>query len=121
MALTLLVMLTTTHLEDLDLVVAAVGNHGALDGGASKEGGADLYRLAFAYHQDLVKGNFCANVCRYLFYFKFLAGGNTILFATGFYDRVHGLDSENNTKGATKNRALYGNSLTSQSLVEGVW
>ena len=54
-----------------DFVVAAVGNHGAFDGGASKEGSADLYRLAFAYHEDLVKGNFCANVCRYLFYFKF--------------------------------------------------
>ncbi len=66
----------------------------ALDGGASKEGGADLYRLAFAYHEDLVKGNFCANVCRYLFYFKFLTSANAILLATGFYDRIHGLDSE---------------------------
>jgi hypothetical protein len=94
MALMLLVMLATAHLEDLDLVVAAVGNHGALDGGASNEGGADLHRLAFAYHQDLVKSDFCANFCRYLFYFEFLAGANAILLATGFYDRIHGLDSE---------------------------
>ena len=107
MALTLLLVQATAHLEDLDLVVTAVGNHGALDSGASKEGGADLHGLAFAYHEDLVESDLCANVCRYLFYFEFLASGNAILLAAGFYDRIHGLDSENKPRGATKNRALY--------------
>jgi hypothetical protein len=45
--------------------------------------------LAFAYHEDLIEGDFCANVCRYLFYSKFLTSGNTILLPAGFYDRVH--------------------------------
>jgi hypothetical protein len=37
----------------------------------------------------LIDGEFGTNVCRYLFYFKFFASDNFILFATGFYDRVH--------------------------------
>jgi hypothetical protein len=40
--------------------------------------------------EHLVYGDFGANVCRYLFYFEFFAGNNLVLFATGFYDRVHG-------------------------------
>ena len=40
-------------------------------------------------HQDLIEDNLSANVCRYLFYFDFFAGGNSILLAAGFYDRVH--------------------------------
>ncbi|AMO97354.1 hypothetical protein CFter6_4773 [Collimonas fungivorans] len=37
----------------------------------------------------MINSEFGANVCRYLFYFEFFAGNNLILFATGFYDRVH--------------------------------
>ena len=58
--------------------------------------GAPIFTdFAIAYHQYLVESDFAANVCRYLFYFKFFASGNAILLATGFYDRIHGLDSEN--------------------------
>ena len=37
----------------------------------------------------MIQDNLSANVCRYLFYFDFLAGGNSVLLAAGFYDRVH--------------------------------
>jgi len=37
----------------------------------------------------LIQDNLSANVCRYLFYFDFFAGGNSVLLAAGFYDRVH--------------------------------
>ncbi len=85
----LLVMLATTHLEDLDLVVTALRKHSCLDCSSSDERRADFHGFAFADHENLVKGNFCANLCRYLFYLKFFASSNTILLATGFYDRVH--------------------------------
>jgi octaprenyl-diphosphate synthase len=39
----------------------------------------------------LVKSDFAADFRWYLFYFQFFACSNFILFATGFYDRVHGL------------------------------
>jgi hypothetical protein len=89
MPLVLLVVLAPAHLENLDLVVPAVGNHGALHRRPGNQGGADLHVLAFAYHEDLIERDFCANFCRYLFYFEFLAGANAILLAAGFYDRVH--------------------------------
>jgi choline kinase len=50
-----------------------------------------------------------------------LASGNAILLAAGFYDRIHGLDSENKPKGTTKNRALYGKESRSQRLFNGLW
>jgi hypothetical protein len=45
--------------------------------------------FAFADHQHLIEDHFRAHVRRYLFYFEFFAGGNLILLAAGFYDRVH--------------------------------
>ena len=36
----------------------------------------------------LIENHICAHIRRYLFYFEFLAGGNLVLLATGFYDRV---------------------------------
>ena len=90
MALMLLIVLATTHLEDLDLVVTALRKNGRAHRGARNERRADLKRLAFADGQHLVERNFLPNVSRYLFDFQFLAGANAILFAAGFYDRVHG-------------------------------
>jgi hypothetical protein len=99
-------MLATTHLEDADLVVTALRKHSALTCSAGDERRADLHGLAFADHENLVKGDFCANFCRYLFYFQFFASDNAILLATGFYDRVHvGLQKRKKVK--AKNRALY--------------
>ena len=40
--------------------------------------------------QYLIENDLAANVCRYLFYLEFFAGGNAILLASGFYDRIHG-------------------------------
>ena len=91
MALTLLVVLATTHLEDLDLVVTALCKNGGFDRGAFNERRADFQRFAFADGQDLVERDFLPNVSRYLFDFQLLASANTILFAAGFYDRVHGI------------------------------
>ena len=85
----LLVMLATTHLENLDFVVTALRKHSCLDCCTGNERRTDFHGFAFAQHENLVKGNFCANFCRYLFYFQFFASGNAILLATGFYDRVH--------------------------------
>ncbi len=82
-------MLTTAHLENLDLVVAAVGQHGGLNGSTLNQRGANFHGLAFAYHEDLVEGDLRANFCRYLFYFKFFASDDAILLAAGFYDRIH--------------------------------
>jgi hypothetical protein len=50
-----------------------------------------LDAVARAYCEHLIDGDFGTNVCRYLFYFKFFASDNFVLFATGFYDRVHDL------------------------------
>ncbi|MEI2699537.1 MAG: hypothetical protein V9E94_14820 [Microthrixaceae bacterium] len=50
----------------------------------------DADALALPDHQHLVENNFCAHVRRYLFYLEFFAGGNLVLLAAGFYDRVHG-------------------------------
>ncbi len=98
MTLVLLVVLAAAHLEDLDLLVATLGQNRGLDTCTSNQRRADFHGIAFANHQDLVERDFSANVCRYLFYFDFFASGNTILLATGFYDRVH-LDSNYKERG----------------------
>ena len=61
-----------------------------------------------------------SNFCRYLFYVEFLASGNAILLTTGFYDRIHELDSELITKGTAKDCALYGKKPISQRLFNGL-
>ena len=45
--------------------------------------------FAFADHEHLIEDYFRAHVRRYLFYLEFFAGGNLVLLAAGFYDRVH--------------------------------
>src|SRR5574338_424371 len=104
MPLVLLVVLASAHLENLDLVVTAVRNHGRLDGSPCHHRRADLHGLAFTDHEDLVDGDFGTHVGRYLFYLDLFASGNAILLATGFYHRVHGVAP---VDGFAKNRALY--------------
>ncbi len=53
------------------------------------QGRADLQVCAVADCENLINHDFLANVRSNLFYFNFFASDNTILFATGFYDRVH--------------------------------
>ncbi|SPC11355.1 membrane hypothetical protein [Cupriavidus taiwanensis] len=89
MALTLLVVLATAHLEDLHLVVTTLGDNGSLDGSPAHQRRTKLDLVAGAHCEHLVERDFCANVCRYLFYFQFFASSNLVLLAAGFYDRVH--------------------------------
>src|SRR5450631_531794 len=89
MALRLLIVLAAAHLEDLQLHAAPVGDDGGGDCRSGHQGIADLHGVAVRDHQDLIEDNLSANVCRYLFYFDFFAGGNAVLLAAGFYDRVH--------------------------------
>src|SRR3569832_296604 len=85
----LLVVLAATHLEDLHHRTTTMGKNRAGDRRSGHEGSTELEGVAIRDHQDLIEDNLSANVCRYLFYFDFFAGGNAILLAAGFYDRVH--------------------------------
>ena len=91
MALVLLVVLTTTHLENLHLIVTTVCHNSNQNRCTFDQWRTKLDGVARAYCEDLIDGEFGTNVCRYLFYFKFFASDNFVLFATGFYDRVHDL------------------------------
>jgi hypothetical protein len=91
MALTLLVVLTTTHLEDTHFVVATLRNNSHANRSTFHQRSTKLDALALAYCENLIDSEFGTNVCRYLFDFEFFASDNFILLATGFYDRVHDL------------------------------
>ena len=89
MALTFLIMLATAHLEDVHLVVQTMSQHCDCDCRAGHQGCANLQFSAVSDSQNLVDHNLLAYIRSNLFYFNFFASSNTILFATGFYDRVH--------------------------------
>jgi len=93
MTLMLLVVLTTTHLEDADLVATTMSNHGCLDSCASYQRRAYGNLLTVSNHQHFFKYDLAVDVCRYLFYFKFFANGNFVLFTASFYDRIHSYSS----------------------------
>jgi hypothetical protein len=65
-------------------------HHGGRDRRAGHQGSAHLELGAVSDGQNLVDHDILAYVRSNLFYFDLLAGGNAILLATGFYDRVHG-------------------------------
>jgi len=87
--LALLIVLASTHLEDVHFVVSAMGQHRDRYRCAGNQGSADLDLGAVADSQNLVKHDLLAHIRSNLFYFNFFASSNTILFAAGFYDRVH--------------------------------
>src|SRR5574344_1109714 len=89
MALVLDVVLATAQFKNAHFVVLALGNHGCLHACTGHQGGADLQFRAVADCQNLIQHDFLAYVRSNLFYLDFFASSNTILFATGFYDRVH--------------------------------
>src|SRR5690625_1040363 len=89
MALRAPITFAPAHLEHLDFVVTAVRKNSCFDRSTVDEGSANFKLFALADRKYLVKRDFLPNVSRYLFYFQFLASSNTILFAAGFYDRVH--------------------------------
>src|SRR3990167_1412894 len=87
--LALLVVLATTHLEDVNLVVPTMCQNRDCDRCAGNQGSANLDLAAVADCQNLIKHDLLTHIRSNLFYFNFFASSNTILFATGFYDRVH--------------------------------
>ena len=89
MPLVLLVVLAPAHLEDLHLLAAPVRHDRGLDRRAGDDRLTQTDAFAFADHQHLIEDHFRAHVRRYLFDFEFFAGGNLVLLAAGFYDRVH--------------------------------
>src|SRR5574343_702618 len=89
MALTLLVVLTATHLENAHLVVTTLAQNRGRNARTCHQRRTDLNGFAFADHENLVDGDLGANFCRYLFSFDFFTCDNAILLAAGFYDRVH--------------------------------
>ena len=89
MTLPLLVVLTATHLEDANLIVPAMSQDGSYYGCARYQGSPDLQISAASDSQHLVDRDLLANIRSNLFYFDLFAGGNFVLLAAGFYDRVH--------------------------------
>ena len=89
MALMLLVVLATTHLEDAHFVVLTLLNDLGRHGCARHQRSADLQFAASSHCQHFTEHHFLANVRSNLFYFNLVADGNAILLASGFYDRVH--------------------------------
>src|SRR4051812_23014635 len=89
MALTLLVVLATAHLENFDLIVATVRHYRSLDLGTFDQRCTKFNGVTSAHCEHLIESDFGTNVSRYLFYFEFFASSNLVLFAAGFYDRVH--------------------------------
>src|SRR5262245_26959247 len=89
MALMLLVVLATPHLEDTNLVVLTMRHHRSLHARAGNQGSADLKVAAVTNGKHLVDHDLLANVRSNLFYLDLFARSNLVLLAAGFYDRVH--------------------------------
>ena len=89
MALTFLVMFTTTHLKDAHFVVLTVSHNSGVDACAFNQGSANFQFRAASDSKNLVDHNLLANIRSNLFYLDLFASSNFVLLATGFYDRVH--------------------------------
>src|SRR5664279_5680554 len=89
MPLVLLVVLAPAHLEDRDLLAATVRKDGRLDRSTRDDGLPQANAFALTDHQHLVEHDFGADVRRQELNLDFLARGNLVLLAAGFYDRVH--------------------------------
>src|SRR6185312_8812888 len=89
MSLVLLVVLATTHLEDLHLVAAAVRDHRRRDARAGDDGLAEAHAVALADQQHLVEHDARADFGGELLDLEFLAGRNLVLLAAGLDHRIH--------------------------------
>jgi hypothetical protein len=89
MTAVLLIVLAPTHLEDANLVVIAVAHHGCSDARARHPGRTDLQIRTLANGQYLIDDDLLAHFRSDLLNLDVLAGGNLVLLAAGFYDRVH--------------------------------
>ena len=82
-------VLTTTHLEDANLVVTAVRNNRGRNAGAFNEGSTDLEFIAIGNSQDFRKGHLGADFGVQGFNLELVTSGNTVLLTTGFDNCVH--------------------------------
>src|SRR5450830_731818 len=87
--LAFLIVLATTHFENGHFVVPAVSHNCDCNSCAGHQGRTNLDCAAFSDSQYLVNNDLLAYVRSNLFYFNFFSSSNLVLFATGFYDRVH--------------------------------
>src|SRR6185369_17163493 len=88
-ALPLLIVLATAHLEDANLVMPALRHHGGHHACARYQGSPDRQVSTGTNGQHLVDRDLLANIRSNLFYLDLFASSNLVLFAAGFYDRVH--------------------------------
>jgi hypothetical protein len=88
-ALVLLVVFTTTHLEDAHFVVLTVSHNSGVDACARNQGSANFQFCAATDSKNLVEHILLANIRSNLFYLDLFASRNFVLLAAGFYDRVH--------------------------------
>jgi hypothetical protein len=89
MTLPLLIMLATAHLENAHLVMPTLSHYRGRHACAGYQGSPDLQICAGTNGQHLVDRDLLANVRSNLFYLDLFACSNLVLFAAGFYDRVH--------------------------------
>src|SRR5689334_576971 len=89
MALRFLVMLAAAHLEDLDLVAAAVPEDSGLDERAGDERCAQLDAVTVADEEHLVERDGRAHIRRERLDTKLGAGLDAILLAAGFDHCIH--------------------------------
>ena len=107
MALRFLVMLAAAKLEDLQLVAAAVAEHGGLDERARDERCAQLDVVAVADQEHLVERYRGADIDRERLDAKLAAGLDAILLAAGFDHCVHRSNRTKPRRCAAKGRELY--------------
>ena len=89
MALAFLVVFATTHFENAYFLATTMSNDFSCYFCAFDKRCAYFYRFAVSNHQNFSQFDLAVEFGWYLFYFQFFANGNFILFAAGFYDRVH--------------------------------
>ena len=85
----LLIVFATSHFENADLVVLAMRHNSGFHGGACQPRRSDLNFRTLTKCENLIDNDVLANFRSYLFYLDLFAGSNFVLFASGFYDRVH--------------------------------
>src|SRR5437868_9855259 len=93
MALALLVVLATAHLEDADLVVLAMADNLGADRGAGHRRRADRQAVTAANCQYLVDGDLSADFRVEQLDLDLFAGSNLVLLAASLDDCVHVLPS----------------------------
>lgn len=82
-------VLTTTELEDADLVGAADLDDGARDGGTLDEGLADLEAVLTGNGENFVEGNLGVGFLAEELDLDVVADADAVLLTAGLDDRVH--------------------------------